>query len=250
MLAPFQRIQSASLLPLDLIAGVLDWRNDVYEADRTIVSFHAENNPSLVPLFLLDDKFYVSVELGRADRPMYPGMIEKPQELYARLKIVNYTTLPVQTETIDGFVYGLIPWIADAQDVFNYARSHDCSLDDVREMVECGVELSEQGVFHLDVHSRNIVKADRMYFIDPSIATPHPRPKHNYFNERALQHHWAPEVMHGGDVSEKSSVFSLGKMLLDVSLDKRLKDMFVPCVKNNPANRPSFKELFGYLQQI
>ncbi|MCF7798467.1 hypothetical protein K9M74_01040 [Candidatus Woesearchaeota archaeon] len=250
MLVPFRLLPNDDSFPLDAIVAMLDWKHELYKSDEAFMKQHDHRRCDVIPVFSLDDALYVPKRLGVSEKPPYSGMKISTQDLFMDLSPAKLTTMPRSVVSADTFLYGLIPWIPEAKDVFR--EKENLTHKDVKEMVECGVELSKQHVFHLDLNFGNVVKADRIYFVDPSIATPHVRPEHDYFNERMIQYHWAPEVLRGGFVSEKSSVFSLAKTIKFCykSMDVKLDRLLGACSAQNPAYRPSFTELASEVDRL
>jgi len=91
-----------------------------------------------------------------------------------------------------------------------------------------------------------------MYFIDPSLAKNHFRPEHDYFNERGITYHWSPEILKGGYITGKSSIYSIGKTIkfCNKSLDKKVINLINSFLEESPENRPSFEESYKRIKEI
>jgi hypothetical protein len=243
MLASFRLIKDSEDFPLNDIVALLDWKHSMYKSSKSEISSLSHNNPTLIPVFFIDDNYFVPKQFGKANKPAYPGMRKTSIQLFSNLSNIKYTAIPVITEVISGFEYGLIPWFDDAVSI---DKKQDISARDISEILECGLELSQNNVFHLDLNHSNIIKMDRFYFIDPSLAKNHSRPVHNYFNERAMSYHWSPEILNGGFISEKSSIYSVGKVLdfCNVKISKGVDNLISSFTEKNPDNRPAFSDAY------
>lgn len=247
MLASYEFIKDSRVFPFDNLIGMLDWKHVAYSTTLKQISKLTEEGHKLVPLFLINKKYYVPKQFNKTCKAAYPGMKETSLELFQRIKGINYTTIPIMTEIINNYEYGLIPWINNSSVI-----TDNINIKDIQQMLECGNELSEQNVFHLDLNKGNIIKAERIYFIDPSLATNHFRPKHNYFNERAITYHWSPEILNGGKITEKSSIYSLGKTINFCSnkLERKIDNLVNYFIEEDPNNRPSFSEAYKRIKEI
>lgn len=249
MLSSFPFIKDSKDFPLDDIVALLDWRHNMFKSSKSEISSLSRDNNTLIPVFFIDDKYFVPKQFGKANKPAYPGMRKTSIQLFSNLSNIKYTTVPVITEVIDGFQYGLIQWF---DNVVSVDKKRDITADDISEILECGLELSRSNVFHLDLNHTNIVKTDRFYFIDPSLAKNHLRPVHNYFNERAVSYHWSPEILNGGFVSEKSSIYSVGKVLefCNVKINKGVDNLISSFTEKNPVDRPSFSDAYNEINDL
>lgn len=249
MLPSFTFVKDSKLFPLDAIVGALDWKHKLYSADFDMLSKHSMNGHMLTPVFLIQDEYYIPHQFNKANTPAYPGMSETNLNIFENLHDIKYTTIPVITENINDYEYGLLKWINNASTLFEVK---EFKMENIKQIIECGLELNRQNVFHLDLNFDNILIADRVYFIDPSLAKDHCRPLGNYFNERAITYHWSPEILFGGNVTEKSSIYSLGKTITFCyqNICDRLVPLLNAFLENNPSYRPSFVEAYEEIKRL
>lgn len=250
MLSPFKFIQESQAFPLDKIVAVLDWKRNMYKSNKEEITKLNQKYPELIPVFLINNCYYVPKQFNKVGEPAYPGMTETNLEVFQNLSGIKYTTTPLLTETIDEYEYGLIKWYENSYTLFEKRNKID--LIDIKQIIECGLELGKQGVFHLDLNHDNIIKTDRIYFVDPSLAKPHFRPEHNYFDERTISYHWSPEILNGGYITEKSSIYSIGKTIrfCNKNVNNNLTTLINSFIEKNPDDRPSFNEAYKKVKEL
>ncbi len=267
MLSSFKFILDSKKFPFDSVVALISgFRYKTIKftplapEQRVLVPSHLsdEQKSDFGPVFSIDDKLYVAKNFGRVG-DSYPGMKESFLDVFNSLSSapIKRTTMPIMTEVLNGYVYGLIEWIPNANDFF----SIPISAFDFKQMIEAGLELSNHNVFHLDLNFGNIIKSSgsgMVYFIDPFLAKNHFRPEHDYFDAYTIQHHWAPELLNGGFVSEKTSVYALGQTLLfrkenwdsTINDNKGLQSLIDSFVDPKHDNRPDFQDAYKRIDEI
>lgn len=263
MLSSFIDIEKSKNFPFDKIIGCLNWRHDYTKTNFEEGLIYNQKNEAY-PIFSIEKKKYVSCFFGKEkffsaqnsgfqNFSDYFNTLNKIKELK-----VERTATPIDLELIKGSLYGLIPWI-DGPDLQEKYFQKNFNFDhDFYEMALAAEEIHRYEFIHLDLNPSNFVSSDKIFIIDLSIAKPHFRKKRQWFNERTCTFCWAPEVEWGGQVSKKSSVYSLGeayKFLLGKDKEtsifsQKYEKLINRCMQKNPNKRPSFEKILLEIESL
>jgi len=112
MLSSFELIKNSKRFPFQDIVGVLDWRNHFhkinYKTDKNEIYNYVNKGNKLVPVFLIAEEYYVPKEFDKANEPAFPGMNKSTLDIFQNLSDIKYTTIPILTNIINDYQYGLI----------------------------------------------------------------------------------------------------------------------------------------------
>lgn len=266
---------------MEKIIGVLDWKNDFYEASYSrLLSTSNQTQATAIPVFLIDNKKYIPVEFGKefdgkhffdlgfSSYDDFVNLIEKFSKTDFK-RVANPCCLDtIRDEPLENrfsrTLYGLVPFIegVDLQ-IYKFNKSNSDIQKTFYEIALASKELSDNDFINLDIHKGNIVKnSNSIHLIDPCLVPSYFRSRGNHISDRSLHTHYSPEVCYGGLITDKSQVYSVGSTFNNILhsefgtfyedslLWKKNKKIIKSCTAKNPSKRPSSKELVSMLESV